>query len=93
MNCIKPHFPCRGYKQVVIISVRRTEKLYGPGHHSFTTSPDGSELFIVYHVHNTTSAVHPRKICIDRARFVPTADGGDRLEIFGPTHTSQEYPK
>ncbi len=73
----------------------RTEKLYGPGHHSFTTSPDGSELFIVYHVHNTTTEVHPRKICIDRARFVPTASGtgADRLEIYGPTHTSQEYPK
>ena len=70
----------------------RTEKLYGPGHHSFTTSPDGSELFIVYHVHNT-SEVHPRKICIDRARFAPTSSGTDRLEIFGPTHTAQEYPK
>lgn len=71
----------------------RTEKLYGPGHHSFTVSPDGSELFVVYHVHNTTSKVHPRKICIDRARFVPTDSGTDRLEIFGPTHTAQEYPK
>lgn len=71
----------------------RTEKLYGPGHHSFTTSPDGSELFIVYHVHNSTTEVHPRKICIDRARFAPTESGVDRLEIFGPTHTSQEYPK
>ncbi len=71
----------------------RTEKLYGPGHHCFTTSPDGSELIIVYHVHNTTSEVHPRKICIDRARFVPTDSGMDRLEIYGPTHTAQEYPK
>ncbi len=71
----------------------RTSKLYGPGHHSFAMSPDGSELFIVYHVHNTTSEVHPRKICIDRARFAPTASGVDRFEIYGPTHTKQEYPK
>ncbi len=70
-----------------------TSKLYGPGHHSFTTSPDGSELIIVYHVHSSTTEVHPRKICIDRARFVPTESGIDRLEIYGPTHTSQEYPK
>ena len=71
----------------------RTETFNGPGHHCFTTSPDGSERMIVYHVHNTTSNVHPRKICIDRARFVPTASGADRLEIYGPTHTAQEYPK
>ena len=70
-----------------------TSKLYGPGHHSFTTSPDGSELIIVYHTHASTTAVHPRTICIDRARFAPTASGVDRLEIFGPTHTAQEVPK
>lgn len=69
-----------------------TSKFHGPGHHSFTTSPDGSELWIVYHVHNTLSEVHPRKICIDRARFVPTESGLDRLEIYGPNHTSQPYP-
>ncbi len=70
-----------------------TSKLYGPGHHSFTVSPDGSELIIVYHVHASTTTVHPRKICIDRARFAPTESGVDRLEIYGPTHTSQRYPK
>ena len=69
-----------------------TSKFHGPGHHSFTVSPDGSELWIVYHVHNTLSEVHPRKICIDRARFVPTDDGLDRLEIYGPNHTAQPYP-
>ncbi|MBQ2725820.1 MAG: glycoside hydrolase family 43 protein [Clostridia bacterium] len=69
-----------------------TSKFHGPGHHSFTTSPDGSELWIVYHVHKTTSEVHPRQICIDRARFVPTESGSDRLEIYGPNHTSQPYP-
>ena len=69
-----------------------TSKLYGPGHHSFTTSPDGSELIIVYHVHASSTEIHPRKICIDRARFAPTESGVDRLEIYGPTHTSQQYP-
>ena len=70
-----------------------TSKLHGPGHHSFTTSPDGSELFIVYHVHYNTSTVHPRIMAIDRVRFVPREDGTARLEIYGPTHTSQLYPK
>ena len=70
----------------------RTAELYGPGHHSFTSSPDGSELIIVYHVHNSTREIHPRKICIDRARFVKSKNGDDKLEILGPTHTAQQYP-
>ena len=92
-----PLGPYRRYEANPILSY--TSKLYGPGHHSFTVSPDGSELIIVYHIHNTTSTVHPRKICIDRARFAPT-DGGregeggaDRLEIWGPTHVAEAYPK
>lgn len=69
----------------------RTSRLYGPGHHSFTYSASG-ELMIVYHVHASTTEVHPRKVCIDRARFAPTESGVDRLEIRGPTHTLQDYP-
>lgn len=86
-----PLGPYTKYKANPILSY--TSKLYGPGHHSFTVSPDGSELIIVYHTHASTTAVHPRTICIDRARFAPTESGVDRLEIFGPTHTAQEYPK
>ncbi|MBR4204576.1 MAG: glycoside hydrolase family 43 protein [Clostridia bacterium] len=92
-----PLGPYKRYEANPVLSY--TSKLYGPGHHSFTVSPDGSELIIVYHVHNTTSTVHPRKICIDRARFAPT-DGGregeggaDRLEIWGPSHVAEAYPK
>lgn len=85
-----PLGPYRRYEANPILSY--TSKLYGPGHHSFTTSPDGSELIMVYHVHASTTEVHPRKICIDRARFAPT-DGDDRLEVWGPSHTVQEYPK
>ncbi len=86
--------PLEGYERYEGNPVlSHTSKLAGPGHHSFTASPNGEELIIVYHVHNSTSEVHPRKICIDRARFAPTKSGVDRLEIYGPTHTSQEYPK
>ena len=48
---------------------------------------------IVYHVHASTTEVHPRKVCIDRARFAPTESGVDRLEIWGPTHTAQDAPR
>ncbi len=70
----------------------KTSKFHGPGHHCFTTSPDGSELIIVYHVHHSLTEFDPRTICIDRARFAPTESGIDRIEVYGPTHTSQPYP-
>ena len=53
----------------------------------FVPSPDGSETFIVYHTHNSTTAVMPRQLAIDRARFVPAGGGPDILVVDGPTHT------
>lgn len=70
----------------------KTSKSFGPGHHSFTYS-EGGELFMVYHIHASKTSVHPRTTCIDRARFAPTESGVDRIEVFGPTYTKQEYPK
>ena len=32
--------------------------IFGPGHHSFTTSPDGKSLLIVYHIHYDAEVVH-----------------------------------
>lgn len=50
--------------------------LYGTAHHSFTTSPDGSELIIVYHAHRGGTdpngygnSVEERRICLDLAWF------------------------
>jgi GH43 family beta-xylosidase len=61
----------------------------GPGHNSLIHSPDGSELFIVYHIH--TDPGHPggdRQVCIDRIGF--REDGS--LYVTGPTHTPQPIP-
>ena len=66
--------------------------IHGTGHHCFIASPDGSELFIAYHCHNTLTEVHPRALCIDRVKFVPRADGPDRLTAYGPTVTPQPLP-
>lgn len=66
--------------------------IHGTGHHAFVPSPDGSELFIVYHCHNSTSQVHDRKICIDRAKFVLTEGAADVLTVYGPTVTPQPVP-
>jgi len=61
----------------------------GPGHNSVTSSPDGSELFIVYHIH--TDPQNPsadRQVCIDRMGF---QDNG-LIYVKGPSYTSQDMP-
>lgn len=61
----------------------------GTGHQSFTLSPDGTEIWAVYHSH--TDMVNPggdRKVNIDRAGF--TKDG--KLYINGPVTTVQPAP-
>ena len=60
-------------------------KLIGPGHNSFTTSPDGSQDWIVYHAWD--SAMTGRRMCIDRLVW----DGG-RPTTAGPTFTRQPAP-
>lgn len=69
-----------------------TPTVYGPGHHSFITTPSG-EMFIVYHVHQNLEQFNYRIMAIDRIRFSPSAEGIDRLEIYGPTSSPQNYPK
>jgi GH43 family beta-xylosidase len=64
-------------------------EISGPGHNSVTTSPDGSELFIIYHVH--TDPQKPsgdRQVCIDRLGF----RGDGSLYVNGPTKTPQDIP-
>lgn len=64
-------------------------EISGPGHNSVTDSPDGSELFIVYHIH--TDPQNPsgdRQVCIDRMGF--REDGS--LFVAGPTNTPQPRP-
>ena len=64
----------------------------GAGHHSLVYSPDGTELFMVYHAHNTIGKTEPRKLAIDRVHFVPQANGPDAMEVWGPTITPQPIP-
>ncbi|MGO4547101.1 family 43 glycosylhydrolase [Paenibacillus sp. 2TAB23] len=64
----------------------------GAGHHSLVQSPDGTELFMVYHTHYAIGQTEPRKLAIDRVQFVPQADGPDLMEVWGPTITPQLMP-
>lgn len=65
------------------------ERVHGAGHHCVTVSPDGKELFIVYHCHNSLYITDPRRLCIDRMQFVSDEDGNTVLQVDGPTVTSQ----
>ncbi len=74
----------------------------GPGHNSIVESPDGTELFVVYHTHilgqgkyvNRTlnpenEEILGRTLNIDRMKI--KEDGS--LSIVGPTRTPQEAPR
>ncbi len=73
--------------------MKSTAYAHGTAHHCFTTSPDGQEIFIVYHRHHSLKETEPRALSIDRVRFVPDPAGGpDILQIHGPTSSPQPLP-
>lgn len=61
------------------------EQVIGPGHNSFTESPDGSQEYVVYHGWNPEMTA--RLMRIDRLNWV-----GDQPIIDGPTWTPQPAP-
>jgi beta-xylosidase len=75
--------------------LKSTHYVHGTGHHGFAPSPDGSELFIVYHTHYDLKTSNPakRQMAIDRIHFVPQANGPDVLEMWGPTVSPQPKPQ
>ncbi|MBQ7011161.1 MAG: family 43 glycosylhydrolase [Clostridia bacterium] len=70
-----------------ILETETSKGVYAPGHHSFAYSPDGTELFIIYHKHSA-SVYKERHVSIDRAKF--NSDG--TLSVVGPTVTPQAMP-
>ncbi len=64
------------------------DKIKGVGHHSFVNVIDGCQ-YIVYHSHNNTTTVQPRKLAIDFYEFIPSGNSSpDILKIYGPTTES-----
>ncbi|PHN03374.1 glycoside hydrolase family 43 protein [Flavilitoribacter nigricans] len=61
--------------------------IFGPGHNSFTSSPDGKETFMVYHTHGSFEDKE-RTVNIDRIKI----DDAGALRILGPTRTPQPLP-
>ena len=66
--------------------LKKNDAFNGTGHHSFTTSKDGSEIVCVYHARPHRDTMCPRMTCIDRARFIRDDNSDDDiLVIDGPT--------
>ena len=86
----RPTGPWKKYKNNPILS--KTEAIEGPGNGMFVKSPDGKELFIVYHTHFKPGQIGPRKVAIDRVRFKEVKKGPALLIIDGPTSTPQPMP-
>lgn len=84
-----PLGPYRKYEGNPIL--RSTPKMHGVGHHCIAWSPDGKDMFILYHRHYDDTNPNPRALCIDRIRFETRADGGEVLVVDGPTAEPQPY--
>ena len=68
----------------------RTSDIAGTAHHGFVKSPKG-ELFLIYHAHESVNNIHPRNMCIGRARFVKNVGGKpDYLELGSPIVAPQD---
>lgn len=84
----RPLGPFEKYEHNPILA-SQCEEISGPGHHSIIASPDGTELFIVYHTHtDPAKGGGDRQVCMDRMGF--NDDG--TIYVLGPTITEQAVP-
>jgi GH43 family beta-xylosidase len=80
-----PYRRPEGGHEALLMRTPPAGELVGPGHNSFTVSPDGSESWIVYHAWDRQQTA--RRMCIDRVDWV---DGKPVTQ--GPTWTEQPAP-
>lgn len=72
-----------------ILTSKGRGDVFGPGHHSFTRSPDGTQIWVAYHsLMDPLNPLKGRRLNIDRAGF----SGDGRLYIEGPTTGRQPAP-
>lgn len=80
--------PLGSYRKKDMILYSNSATLSGTGHNNYFFSPDGSEMFTVYHSHtNPQKGGGDRQLCVDRILF-----DGDTLYINGPTVSKQPLP-
>ena len=70
--------------------LRKTDKLWAPGHQCLIDSPDGRQWFMMYPVREPKDFEGERRLAIDRVQFV---DGeAPTIKALGPTDTPQPLP-
>jgi len=80
-----PYRRPEGGHEALLMRTPQSGELVGPGHNSFTVSPDGSETWIVYHAWDPDRTT--RRMCIDRMDWVE-----GKPVTGGPTWTPQRAP-
>ncbi|MGF7145076.1 GH43 family beta-xylosidase [Anaerotaenia torta] len=84
-----PLGPYKKYENNPILTAGTSKVISGPGHHSFTVSPDGSELWMAYHTHvDPKTGGGNRKVNIGRVLFTDTGE----LRVNGPIVCLQPVP-
>lgn len=71
------------------VSQEPTIGVSGPGHNCVIASPDGKELFMVYHSHSDPAKPSGRRV-VNLDRLTIQADGS--LKLTGPTRSPQPLP-
>lgn len=69
--------------------LRSNDRVHGVGHHCITHSPDGNDMFILYHQHQDLSQMGARRVSVDRIRFEERRGEPDILVVEGPTTDPQ----
>lgn len=72
--------------------IQTPDSLVGTGHSALFKDKEG-QRHIVYHAHNSTSEVHPRKVFFNKVQFVKSEnDGRYTLEVLSPRYEPKAVP-
>lgn len=90
LGCAVSDSPLGNFRKFDRPILKKSDKIVGTGHHSFTTTKDGNSYICVYHCHGSTEEIEPRMVCIDKVEFVLGENGIDIPRVVGPT--AEERP-
>ncbi len=72
--------------------LRHTKDVSGPGHNALIESPDGTELYAIYHTHQLMTGGPKRHLATDPVKVIEEPGKPPRLVFEGPSATPQPLP-
>lgn len=72
--------------------LRRTKEVSGPGHNALIESPDGKEMYSIYHTHQLMTGGPKRHLAIDQVKVIEKPGKPPRLVFEGPSVTPRPLP-